>query len=842
VRGFNLFAAFLGVAMIAIAAGYAIYTQQAKTQRMDTIMVETVRFDTAGVSATIKSDVYNTILLKIRQEFQDFFANAVITPPRWAWSSEDAFINWFETNFAQSDTLTEWIADRMMAELQSYTAVPVFGEEYEISVVGSRDSTAEALKSASYAKIMPDGTFVYVIDTTSMSPEMYQKLPKIVVRKRGDVSGATTDIVLPRGKWEIPVRLRILQAYRVARDAKEQMDGGDYKDLALAVGHCSTENLAVCDAFKIEGSRIEPLTRDRAEFERLSVSSRDDADVPANILSPCTYQYMDYITLLQRMNVPWTDFKEAMKRILQDELQILQGLREQAQDEETRKRIDEEIEKIQAALQDIDSDAAREELERGPCRGDYDIIFPLLNAVALGKSFALIPRLQSLHDEEGRPLVRDISNFRVSPDPGAYKRYETAKIVRRTAINLAEIVCEEVAGPLNFVLALLGLGDICGETAKKTSTSPTVISFDACKISGSVYCAAPTRYSYIVTWSDPSDRYRINPDVPATFHFRVVEGEVPYTATLKAVENIVKEITVTGTKNNADEEEVSKEILSNARRYLPGIIEGCVKQYTQVELRCRGNLPEKDVTYILTGYTPQNLEVCGTNCQPKDSLKEICQRLKEYNDTITIPGVYKHRNATDWAKIIAGSEDTVYCDKYIAPGSSVVDVLQKINNYFSGITEMAKAKLCPDTQNPSLDDIVKAGIFGPACWADNTAGASETEAIIGEYNYMYERYIRWEVEAARNGLGMCDSNDPQLQAFIQAFSPPRKEKSGDVEIVTGGSCHPQHVFDQAVSIARMRLNSIKCNVSPPQAKQYVLLETTWMHIGSEIYASCNPAG
>ena len=851
-RGFNLFAAFLGVAMIAIAVGYSMYAQQAKTQRMDNIMLELVRFDTAGVSAVIKSDVYNTILMKIRNEFQDYFANTVLNPPQYVWNSESAFIAWFENEFAQSDATTYWVADRMMAELQAYTSVPVLGEEYEISVVGSVDSTAEALKDATYAKILPDGTFVYVIDTTKMSPEAYSKLPRIMVRKRGEVSGATTDIVLPRGKWEIPVRLRILEAYRVAKRARDYLHtSGKYKDLALAVGHCDAKNISVCDIFRVDGTKIEPLTRDPSKFADLRVASGEMGDVKGSIIAPCTYQNMDYIRFLEKTGMSWEEFKDAMKKILQEQLESLQKMRESAMSDAELNAIDERIQETQNALNDLDSDAARDELKEGPCRGDYDILLPILNAISVSETWDVIGKggITNLRDPEtGDKLVDGITNFTITPDGSTYEKYETARIIRRTAINPAEIVCNEVAGIPDLVLKLLGMEGICENVAEATANTAAVISFDACQISGSAYCVAPTEYAYIVTWSDPNERYRIDPDVPATFHLRVSEGKIPYAETLKVLESTAQSLTVGSEEQKDLENEYATEILANAQQYLPQIIESCLKQYTSVETKCRSSLSDENVTYILTGYYPQELETCGDSCQPKDNMEGMCKRMSKFGDAVSVPGVYTDRSTADWAKIVAGFEEMVYCDKYIAAGGYIEKITNKLREIGTEMYNMTKTAICPKHYRPgdmSLSDVAKMGLFGPYCMAQDAAAARDALATIYEYNNIYWKYITGEVAGAQQSgtLGTCSVADtPELNAFIQAFAEPRVQQVGDQTFSMGGNCHPDHVFDQALQIAKMRAESIKCDINPPTAKSAVLVETTWMHIGSEIYASCDRMG
>ncbi len=683
-RGFNLFAAFLGMAMIAIAVGYSIYAQQMKVQRIDALTDELARFDTAGVADSIKMDVYSTVLNNIRAHFHEFFAEAIITPPQDKWNSEDSFKKWFEEDYARSEDVTYWVASQMVDELAAYTSTQYLGDEYTITYQGDVNAVAGALKGAVSAKIRPDGTFVYIIDTTKLSPEAYTKLPKIIVQKRGSTSAITSDVILPRGKWEIPVPLRILTAYKVARATKSFMEKGKkYKYLSLALGHCHGDNLAICDAFVINGDSVTPLTRS-GKFEDLFATSKDDADVHASIVSPCTYQKMNYLKIIDAMGADWDYIKPILKKILENERDTLQKLIDQTDNEDVRKLLKDRLDTVKKSLQDIDSPNAEDLLKDGPCRGDYETLGPILNLAAVKYTADAISNLSYMRDGDGTQLVQSVENFSISPDIGVYKRYETAKVLSRTAINLAEIVCNEIFGVPDLVLELMGLGGICDRVGEHTVNSPAVISYGGCSTTGSVYCVAPTKYSYIVAWSDPNEKYRVDPGFPATFKFRIVEGDVDYKKTLEMYETVTKAVKLSEEDSSTQKErekQYSKKILAKAADILPGIMAGCLRQYTEVELKC-GYIPplsDENVQWIMTGIrgtvSTTTGSATGTGSMTEeerrekiaeesnkmmDSLKDICKRIRETDEKITesirIPGMY---NGADTTTLLTLTKTTV---------------------------------------------------------------------------------------------------------------------------------------------------------------------------------------
>lgn len=913
-RGFNLFAAFLGVAMIAIAVGYSMYAQQEKSARSDLMVQELVRFDTAGVAEVIKSDVYNTLLAKIRQDFQEYFESTPLDPPEDVWSSEEAFVDWFEHDFARSESMTYWIADRMMSELKSIAASTMFGEEYEISVIGNTKATAGALKDAVSAKILEDGTFIYVIDTEKMPPEAYDNLPKIMVKKRGETAGFTTDVVLPRGKWTLPVPLRVTEAYRVARETREYIEStGKQKYLALAAGHCDQDNLAICDAFVLDGTKLKPMTVNESYFEdKTPVSSLENSEGPKGlIISPCKKQQIDYTKIVKETGMGWDDFTNMLKEQIQREIQYVEEALENTEDPNKVESLQKYHQELLDALEQIRSGEATEQFKSMPCEDSLEGITPILNAVSASLTKdTLVNRVADLRDSRGEALADSTDNFRILPDIESYKRYETGKVVRRTAVNVLKIICEEAGGGIvNILCMFAGIPEnkcLCGQISGAAGSYGT-ISFDTCNISDSVYCVAPERISFVVVWSDPNENYRLDKERPATFMFRVSLGENPYKETLEALEQAAEEIKI-GQSDDAsvreERKEICQETVSNMASVLPQLTEGCIQQYASTLIKCSGT-DEGTLNYILTGIPESLQETCaqcsGEDCPEGcridgDPLEGICKRLDEKKFK-SIPGLYRGEGLPEFACVASTDltedqknclqqqgvytngetvcfgegaanacgmgdiyranvveswlstvgDDPWFCDPYVqgsltdAIKKAVEKVMDKVNAFTQTLCQVAGVKNISDVitncdGERSIKDIVKSfSPLGLACSNTQQYGAYRADELSAEYNYLYYEHF-WPTiqEISRQGWGICSPDSPEIQALVQAFSEPKTTEQG---ISTGGNCHPQHILDQATQIAEMRRKSVHCDVEGP--KDQTLFETTWMHIGSEIYATCS---
>ncbi len=248
-RGFNLFAAFLGVVMLAIAVGFTVFTgtQEAQALREISTQVQTVSVE--SVADLIRQDAHNTVVETIRRSFQDFFATNPVEPLADAWGSESEFKRWFSEDFIAESKLTEHIADALSGELLLYQGLPLKG--HTVRVVVNRSALAEALKEGSSIIVQDDGTFVFVYDTSKLTPEAIASLPTIVI------DGKTTVSVFPPGRWMISVPLRIVEAYRHAKEFGERVEA-HRDEFKILFGSCSRDSV-LCALWRWTGWDVSPV-------------------------------------------------------------------------------------------------------------------------------------------------------------------------------------------------------------------------------------------------------------------------------------------------------------------------------------------------------------------------------------------------------------------------------------------------------------------------------------------------------------------------------------------------------------------------------------------------------
>ena len=281
-RGFNLFAAFLGVVMLAIAVGFTVFTGTQESQALREISTQVQTVSAESIADLIRQDAHNTVVETIRRSFQDFFATNPVEPPEEAWESEGRFKEWFAKEFIAESKLTEHIADALAGELLIYQGLPLKG--HTVRVVVNRSALAEALKEGSSISVRDDGTFVFIYDSSKLSPEALAGLPTIVI------DGRTTVTVFPPGRWMIPVPLRVVEAYRRAKAFREKVRGHMYL-FKLLFGVCSRESIK-CALWKWTGSGVSPVYPSSVDSERFTVAASEvGAGEPwraYNLMDVCT--------------------------------------------------------------------------------------------------------------------------------------------------------------------------------------------------------------------------------------------------------------------------------------------------------------------------------------------------------------------------------------------------------------------------------------------------------------------------------------------------------------------------------------------------------------------------
>jgi len=283
VRGFNLFAAFLGVIMLAISVGFGVYTFSQERQAIREVSIQIQQSSAQGIADIIREDAHNLAVESIRTALQKYFANNDIIPPKKAWEDEDAFKQWFSNDFIRQSSLTEQIADTLASELLLYQNIPMKG--WSVSVVLNRKTLAKALSDASTIQFAKDGTIIFIYDSSKLSKEELAGLPTIVVR-RGPASATVS--VFPPGRWMVPVPLRVLKAYEAAREFRTLVST-HLDDFRLLFGMCDTENSPDCALYRWTGAGVEPVYPEKEEAQiYVSTSTIGDKSQPWTVYNLIT--------------------------------------------------------------------------------------------------------------------------------------------------------------------------------------------------------------------------------------------------------------------------------------------------------------------------------------------------------------------------------------------------------------------------------------------------------------------------------------------------------------------------------------------------------------------------
>ncbi|GEM_PF-5672121 len=613
-RGFNLFAAFIGTAMLLIAIGFSIYANQQRINRSNQIALNLVTYDTRGVATVIKADAYNTVLNTLRKNFQAFFSSTTITVPSNYLGSCDLAEKWFERDFAQTDQFASWVADQMVLALQKYGTANIYGSQYTISVIVNKEKLTEAIKRASEINMNRDGTFTYIIDTSKLSEKDYLSLPKIMVSEElgSGVTGSTTDVVLPRGKWAVHIPLRVGTALCYASTVYNYLK--DKKDLvALAVGHCYKKNPALCGVFTGSGKLLFPrMSGDLSGVVIRSTESKEP--IRGSIVDACQYQRIEFLkgenltpnyssAAAEGVEISNGDVVTAITNALQSlegYYEILLSASGEAAQGIDKEAVQEKLDEIKSCLgavsncsdtqckiKAITGDACSDivgELQWTPCSGSPDSAGIYLAVVDSALQRNLQENLQS-------------AGVTISPDLENYERIETAAEVSRTGINILEIVCQELTGTasaaasvVNIVLKLLGIGEelptnFCTSNNKTVNQlfEHTTVSYGPCTVSNYVYCFAPKTYSTIVNWADPDKKYWIDKSYPPSYHIRIIFGQdtPPVTTNAKAMKDKVEGLSLTAQDKNKDFTcKVYGNLKQNLPQYTESTLYSCLANYT----------------------------------------------------------------------------------------------------------------------------------------------------------------------------------------------------------------------------------------------------------------------
>ncbi|NPA76424.1 MAG: hypothetical protein GXN93_01570 [Candidatus Diapherotrites archaeon] len=395
-RGFNLFSIFVGITMIAIAMGFAVYAYQSQQHRLELIAPRSFAYQTSAVADFVRDDAMATLTVRMRRELQNFFATQILTPPPDTWNNLATFNEWFQNDLAQSKTFTSWFAHRLAFELQTYQNIQI--GDYAISIDADEKQMATAISHGSKFIILPDGTFAYVLDTEDLSPSDYAALPKVVLTKGFQQSEFP---IFPRKKWSVYVPLRIDKAYLVAKNAREAVLANidQYK---LAIGACQ-KDCPMCAVYDMQGitpERIYP-SPDKVKSCFLSTEKYLPGDKKkepiqlGSVQHTCTNQYLDLNWAKTVLNVPdW---------VVNTTIPCFTG------EKSNQYHIDE-------------------------------------------KAFALYNILEYRLAQQAQRLGK---NVRIDLDPASFQTYKTMRVCSQTAISLSAFVSSQMPG-MDWILKKIG--------------------------------------------------------------------------------------------------------------------------------------------------------------------------------------------------------------------------------------------------------------------------------------------------------------------------------------------------------------------------------------------------
>ncbi len=276
----------IGASMLLIAMAYMLYLGNEKRARIDAISQHISQYEIARLADVIREDAYNTTLSTLRASLQDYFATTPLYPPKEAWEDEEKFKEWFESNLSNDEQFLRWVARALAAELLSYRYVREYAKDYIIGVDIEEEKTVGVLRDAVRLVVNDDGTFTFVIDTRNLSEEQFRNLPTIKVCQMGS---CTSFVVFPSGIWTFPVPLRIMEAYRKAREVywrvKSRKD-----EFKIAFGFCKKTGTCGIWKYRWGFERVFPRGEDTL-MKRLPELQEGPVTIKF-ITSPCTSQIM----------------------------------------------------------------------------------------------------------------------------------------------------------------------------------------------------------------------------------------------------------------------------------------------------------------------------------------------------------------------------------------------------------------------------------------------------------------------------------------------------------------------------------------------------------------------
>ncbi len=578
-RGFNLFSVFVGISMIAIAVAFSVYVSKYQINTEKTIAPKIFGYETASVADFVRDDATATLTNRIRQEFQEFFATQVLWPPQEsyynnAYQNEDVFKNWFENRLAKTNVFTSWFAHRLALELQKYQNLRV--GDYAISISANEEQMQKAIADGSTFKILNDGTFVYILDTTKISDDEYRSLPRLVLRKG---FSQVEFPVLPRQKWAIRVPIRVMKAYDKARKVWQTLQW-ETSPLMLAAGACRAD-CPVCGVYSYSayGFRMIWPKDERYSKECFLTTEKDVPEegkykpvVVGSVENVCMNQYLDLNSKEALSALGLEDAKDVPKKIVCFSGTLLENYQ-------------------------ADQKAA------------------LLAAI-------LNERLKAIKKQQRW----DVNMY---VDPSSFRMYKTERVCKQRVISLASFVSSQLPG-MDWLLKKIGSALGLDILAQGT------IGLSPCEEVGYLTCTAPTNFGVVVHWEDKDKRYRTLNE-PASFNFgvRLTAPFLPMAHELNSVQREVNALPKITPKKYSVTEDTAKKL---DKKCVENTMASCMVQYLKTLADCNDVKNPQEVNEALNKYyeNPGDHPLLKACDLPWPSTPSVCV-WKKINVAVSLP-------------------------------------------------------------------------------------------------------------------------------------------------------------------------------------------------------------
>ncbi len=317
-RGFNLFTALVSFLFITLTVLLWQSMIQSERKTSDMFRAAEDRMKIEAIADNAVTDAVQTFNYTLRKKTADYVTNYPFELPDLKWN--ELVGNFVETRFGSGES--EQFAFEVARDIKYYFANTWNFKTYSIQTENAQneDTLTLVLKDLVNNTIQEQkffnvvgceggnpgkcelGTFYVNLDVTKLTPEQYEKLPRMVV-----TNTATHDeirhVILPKETFRIYVPIRLFKAFAEARglahfsETPNQDIDMEIMDKANDIGLLSDKTtneidsmqLGMCDAFYCH-PRTSPCSQPAAKELSNSGCPGDSSINPQKVMMPLNYQ------------------------------------------------------------------------------------------------------------------------------------------------------------------------------------------------------------------------------------------------------------------------------------------------------------------------------------------------------------------------------------------------------------------------------------------------------------------------------------------------------------------------------------------------------------------------